>query len=305
MHIDRHELKATKLTFWFDGVCKSFRIVIQTSRSVFAQLCFGRLKQMQIFSNSPFLARLELFGRAYLLSDCEDFPPSVHSQFCFTFRFRCSYHFDWMKIHPCCNIRLHRCRTEKSLTWFARCLHVVCMSELDWTWDLMRLWMVSVVFPIDWVIGSDLGTIVFSLAERNGHDGNRDCVKGEMQCGSCLISSSRCSCRNLFEVSEILSGKQRLSLCDLHTLCLFSRSVSLGECLVTELKIEKGRKKELFGLWTSQKHPDSFWCLCLFKMSSTHKELFKRDRIQPKESADPCCFFLSFSLFFSKTKINL
>lgn len=79
------------------------------------------------------------------------------------------------------------------------------------------------VFPIDCVIGSDLRTAVFSLAECDGYDGNSDCVKGEMQCGSCLINSSRCSCRNLFEVSEILSGKQRLSLCDLHTLC-----VSLG-----------------------------------------------------------------------------
>ncbi len=85
------------------------------------------------------------------------------------------------------------------------------------------------------------------LTECDGYDGSSDCIKRAMQWGSCLINSSRCSCRNSFEVSEILSGKQRLSLCDLHTLSL-SRSASLGERLVTELKTEKGRKQGV--VWT-------------------------------------------------------
>ncbi len=145
------ETLSKRLTFWFDEVCKSIRIVIQTSSSVFTQLCLRDWSRCRYS-----VTRLELFGRAYLLSDCEDFLPPVRSQLCFTFRFRCSYHFDWMKNHPCCNIRLHSCRTEKSLAWFARRLNVVCMSELDRTWYLTRLWMASVVFPIDWVIGADL-----------------------------------------------------------------------------------------------------------------------------------------------------
>ncbi len=216
--------------------------MIQTSSSVFTQLCLRDWSRCR-YSVTQFGARLELFGRAYLLSDCEDFLPPVRSQLCFTFRFRCSYHFDWMKNHPCCNIRLHSCRTEKSLAWFARRLNVVCMSELDRTWYLTRLWMASVVFPVDWVIGADL----VWLTECDGYDGSSDCIKRAMQWGSCLINSSRCSCRNSFEVSEILSGKQRLSLCDLHTLSL-SRSASLGERLVTELKTEKGRKQGV--VWT-------------------------------------------------------
>lgn len=79
------------------------------------------------------------------------------------------------------------------------------------------------------------------------YDGNNDHGEGEMQCGSRLINSSRCSCRNLFEVSEILSGKQRLSLCDLHTLS-FSLSVSLGVRLLSALKMVKVRKKGV--VWT-------------------------------------------------------
>lgn len=161
--------------------------------------------------------------------------------------------------------RLHRENPCMICTLLACCVHVR-------TWFNLRLWVISVVFPIDCVIGSDLQAGVSRWSSATDMMG---IVKGVVQWGSCLINSSRCSSRDLFEVSEILSGKQRLSLCDLHTLSpSFSWSVSLGVCLVAALKIEKVWKKELFGLWTTQKHPDSFWCLCLFKMSSTHKELF-------------------------------
>lgn len=57
--------------------------------------------------------------------------------------------------------------------------------------------MISVVFPIDCVIGSELQAGVShwpSVTDMMG------IVKGEMQCGSCLINSSRCSSRDLFEV---------------------------------------------------------------------------------------------------------
>lgn len=181
-----------------------------------------------------------------------------------------------MKIHPCWTIKVHRCHTEKTLTWF----DVVCQN---WIWP--DIWRGREWYVFVWLVLTDMMGIMITVRER---------------CSVVVVSLTAAGARveTCLRFQKFSAGNKRLSLCDLHTLSL-CLSVSLGVRLASALKMVKVRKKELFGLWTSQKHPDSYWCLCLFKMSSTHKELFKRDRKQPKKSVDPCCFFLvPFPFFF-------